>query len=130
MVATDALLAGKRLIPFWRDCEKGEESQGVFTQLRTFDAVLGFQGTAAVPYVEEGPKGRPDVWDRLWWAFEGNLLLSAAWLDGLSRPSALLCDRVSLENCTGLWDFLRKEFCLCCKILSEVGGCQTGTPPF
>ncbi len=77
----DALLAGKRLIPFWRNSEKGVNLRRVFTQPRTFDAVLWFQGTAAVPYLEDGPKTRPDVWDRLWRAFEGDLFLFAAWFN-------------------------------------------------
>jgi hypothetical protein len=47
----------------------------------TFDAVLWFQGTAAVPYLEEGPKTRPDVWDRLWQPCEGELFLFAAWFN-------------------------------------------------
>ena len=42
---------------------------------------------------------------RLWRAFEGNLLLFAAWFNGLSRPPAPLCDRVSLVNCTRLSHF-------------------------
>ena len=77
----DALLAGKRLIPFWRNSAKGVNLRRVFTQPRTFDAVLWFQGTAAVPYLEEGPKTRPDVWERLWRAFEGDLFLFAAWFN-------------------------------------------------
>ncbi len=77
----DALLAGKRLIPFWRNSEKGVNLRRVFTQPRTFDAVLWFQGTAAVPYLEEGHKTRPDVWERLWRAFEGDLFLFAAWFN-------------------------------------------------
>jgi hypothetical protein len=78
----DALLAGKRLIPFWRTSEtKGVNLRRVFTQPRTFDAVLWFQGTAAVPYFEDGPKTRPEVWDRLLRAFEGDLFLLAAWFN-------------------------------------------------
>jgi hypothetical protein len=77
----DAVLSGKRLIPFWRNSEKGVNLRRVFTEPRTLDLVLWFQGTAAAPYLEEGPKTRADVWERLMRAFEGDLFLFAAWFN-------------------------------------------------
>ncbi len=53
---TEALLAGKRLIPFWRGDEKrGVNLKRLFTEPRPLDLVLWIQGTAATPYLEEGP---------------------------------------------------------------------------
>jgi hypothetical protein len=77
----DSLLQGKRLVPFWRNSDKGVNLRRVFTEPRTFDLVLWVQGTAAVPYLEDGPKTRPEVWDRLFRAFEGDLFLFAAWFN-------------------------------------------------
>jgi hypothetical protein len=113
MTETDALLVGGRLIPFWRNCEEGGGRQGVVHQPRTFDAVLWFQGTAAVPCLEEGPKTCTDVWDRLRRAGEWDFFLCLAWFSGLSRPLAPFCDRVSLENSTGLSHFARAKFFRC-----------------
>ena len=42
-----------------------------FTEPRPFDLVLWIQGTAATPYIEDGPMTRPDVWRRLMAAFRG-----------------------------------------------------------
>lgn len=54
----DAVLQGKKLIPFWRG-KQGEEQMGVnlrrvFTEPRTIDVILWVQGTAAAPYLEKG----------------------------------------------------------------------------
>jgi hypothetical protein len=50
------VLQGKRLVPFWRGTEKdrGVNLRRAFTEPRTFDPVLWFQGTAATPYLEKG----------------------------------------------------------------------------
>ncbi len=77
----DSLFQGKRLIPFWRNSDKGVNLRRVFTEPRMFDLVLWVQGTAAAPYLEEGPKTRPEVWDRLTRAFQGDLFLFAAWFN-------------------------------------------------
>jgi hypothetical protein len=77
----DSIFAGKRLVPFWRNSDKGVNLRRVFTEPRTFDLVLWVQGTAAAPYLEDGPKTRKDVWDQLFRTFEGNLFLFAAWFN-------------------------------------------------
>ncbi len=79
---TEALLAGKRLIPFWRGDEKrGVNLKRVFTEPRALDLVLWIQGTAATPYLEEGPITKPAVWDRLQRVFRGEFIGFAIWFN-------------------------------------------------
>lgn len=53
----ELVLEGKKLIPFWRgtDPKRGVNVRRVFTKPRTINPFLWFQGTAATPYLEEGP---------------------------------------------------------------------------
>jgi hypothetical protein len=79
---TEALLAGKRLIPFWRGDEKrGVNLKRVFTEPRTLDLVLWIQGTAATTYLEEGPITKQTVWDRLQRVFRGEFIGFAIWFN-------------------------------------------------
>lgn len=81
---TEALLAGKRLAPFWRvssSPRRGVNLRRVFVEPRTFDLVLWAQGTAAVPYLEEGPVTRPEVWSRLQRVFAGEFIGFALWFN-------------------------------------------------
>lgn len=50
-----ALLEGKKLIPFWRgdNAKRGVNIRKVFLEPRNFDFVLWFQGTAATPYLQD-----------------------------------------------------------------------------
>jgi hypothetical protein len=52
----ERVLQGKRLVPFWRgtQADRGVNLRRVFTEPRTFDPILWFQGTAATPYLEKG----------------------------------------------------------------------------
>lgn len=77
----EALFAGKRLAPFWRGGTRGINLRRVFTEPRTFDLVLWIQGSAAVPYLEEGPLTRPEVWDRLSRVFGGEFFGFALWFN-------------------------------------------------
>jgi hypothetical protein len=79
----EGLLAGKRLAPFWRasDSRRGVNLRRVFVEPRTFDLVLWAQGTAAVPYLEEGPMTRPEVWSRLQRVFAGEFVGFALWFN-------------------------------------------------
>ena len=78
----EALLAGKRLAPFWRGKEKrGINLRRVFTEPRTFDLVLWVQGTAATPYLEQGALTKPEVWERLWRVFGGEFVGFAIWFN-------------------------------------------------
>jgi hypothetical protein len=78
----EALLAGKRLVPFWRGKEqRGVNLRRVFTEPRTFDLVLWVQGTAAAPYLEEGSLTKPEVWARLQRVFGGEFVGFALWFN-------------------------------------------------
>ena len=82
LTETEALLAGKKLVPFWR----GKGGQGVnlrrcFTEPRNFDLVLWVQGTAATPYLEKGTRTAPAVWDRLQRVFGGEFIGFALWFN-------------------------------------------------
>jgi hypothetical protein len=53
----EQVLLGNKLIPFWRgnNAKRGVNLRRVFTQPRDIDPILWVQGTAAAPYLEEGP---------------------------------------------------------------------------
>ncbi len=72
----DAILAGQKLIPFWRgnDPKLGLNLRHVFTQPAPFDLFLWIQGTAAAPYLEEGPLTDLEVWRGWRDAFSGEAL--------------------------------------------------------
>jgi hypothetical protein len=66
----DVILAGKKLVPFWRGADKkGINLRKVFTEPRELDVIFWFQGTAAAPYLEDGPVTQTEVWMRLLGAF-------------------------------------------------------------
>ncbi len=79
---SEALLAGKRLAPFWRgDRRQGINLNRVFTQPRRLDLVLWFQGSGATPYLEKGSLTNAQVWGRLLQTFGGNFLPFAFWFN-------------------------------------------------
>ncbi len=53
----EQVLAGKKLVPFWRgkNDKRGVNIRRIFTEPREIDPILWIQGTAATPYLEEGP---------------------------------------------------------------------------
>ena len=68
----EAILTGKKLMPFWRGGEKrGVNLRSVFTEPREMDAIFWIQGTAAAPYLQEGPITSPEIWTRLNRVFDG-----------------------------------------------------------
>jgi hypothetical protein len=78
----DDLLAGRKLVPFWRDSGgRGVNLRRVFTEPSTFDLVLWVQGTAANPYLERGELTTPEVWQRLRRVFRGEFLGFALWFN-------------------------------------------------
>jgi hypothetical protein len=79
---TEALLQGKRLIPFWRGPEaRGVNLRKVFLEPKTFDLVLWIQGAGAVPFLEEGQLTNTDVWRRLPRVFGGEFIGFAFWFN-------------------------------------------------
>lgn len=78
----EAILQGKKLIPFWRgDDAKGINLRKAFTEPTTFDLVMWVQGTAAAPYLEEGPLTTPDTWERFNEIFGGQFVGFAIWFN-------------------------------------------------
>ncbi len=78
----DGILAGKKLIPFWRDADgMGINLRKVFIEPRTFDLVLWVQGTAATPYLEKGTVTNSETWAQLQRVFQGNFIGFAFWFN-------------------------------------------------
>jgi hypothetical protein len=80
LIETEAILAGTRLLPFWRgDGTQGINLRRVFLEPRPLDLVLWVQGTAAAPYLERGEMTKPEVWQRLQRTFRGDFIGFALW---------------------------------------------------
>ncbi|HKQ47334.1 MAG TPA: hypothetical protein VJZ71_04605 [Phycisphaerae bacterium] len=78
----DAILAGKKLIPFWRtDDGRGLNLHRILNEPQAFDLVLWIQGSAAAPYLEKGLITSPEVWQRLQRTFQGNFIGFAVWFN-------------------------------------------------
>ncbi|MCB9954107.1 MAG: hypothetical protein H6824_24280 [Planctomycetaceae bacterium] len=88
------LLEGRKLVPFWRDHFRvfGPEPQiptegrGVnlkkfFDEPADFDFVLIVQGSAMIPYLEEGPLSTPETWSNLQGVFGGRFFGFAMWFN-------------------------------------------------
>ncbi len=76
----DALLQGKKLVPHWR-LAKGINIRRVFLEPRPFDPVLWAQGSAALPYLEDGPMTDGQTWMQIMGMLEGNFLGYAVWFN-------------------------------------------------
>ena len=55
----EALLKGEKLLPHWR-FDKGINLRRIFLEPTTFDVVLLIQGSAAIPYLEDGSSATGD----------------------------------------------------------------------
>jgi hypothetical protein len=79
----ESILAGKKLAPFWRgkDPKPGINIRRVFTEPRTFDFVLWFQGSAVAPYLERGEISSPETWNRVTRVFGGEFIGFALWFN-------------------------------------------------
>ena len=78
----DAILAGKKLVPFWRAVEKkGVNIRKVFTEPREMDLIFWIQGTAAAPISRTGRSAQPEVWTRLLRVFRGEFIGFAIWFN-------------------------------------------------
>lgn len=76
----EAVLKGNKLIPHWR-LSKGINLRRVFFEPRPFDPILWAQGSAALPYLEDGPMTDAETWNRIMMMFEGNFLGYAVWFN-------------------------------------------------
>ena len=82
MDEAEAVLQGQKLVPFWRrGFKEGVNLQRVFTEPRPFDLVLWVQGTAALPYLEDGEQTSPETWRRFQRVFRGEFLGVAVWVN-------------------------------------------------
>ncbi|MFG0334263.1 MAG: hypothetical protein ACF8TS_12935 [Maioricimonas sp. JB049] len=87
LVEAEAMLAGEKLIPYWRgprdegSMPRGVNLHKVFTEPRRFDLVMWVQGTDAVPYLEEGQLSDPATWRRLQQVFRGQFIGFAIWFN-------------------------------------------------
>jgi hypothetical protein len=78
----DRILAGERLVPFWRrGTGQGLNVARVFTEPRRFSLMSWIQGPAAVPYLEEGTLTEPDTWREVRRAFGPDLFTRSIWLN-------------------------------------------------
>ena len=102
----EKILKGELLVPFWRGAgevlldEDGEwrddadtievgnthprlgvNVQKVFMEPTDFDLLLWIQGTAAAPYLEEGPRTQGRFWNRMNEAFGRNFPGFAVWIN-------------------------------------------------
>ena len=76
----DAILQGRKLVPHWR-LAKGINIRRVFLEPTPFDPVLWAQGSAAVPYLEDGPMTDRATWNQIMRMMEGNFLGYAVWFN-------------------------------------------------
>lgn len=89
------LLEGRKLVPFWRDYNqfsfgvqgdipatgRGLNLKRFFEEPTRFDLVLLLQGTAALPYLEQGNLSRPETWNNLTRVFQGQFFGFAIWFN-------------------------------------------------
>lgn len=76
----EALLKGEKLLPHWR-FDKGINLRRLFLEPTTFDIVLLIQGSAAIPYLEDGEKTDGDTWRRIGELLGGNFFGYALWFN-------------------------------------------------
>ncbi|MFO0993225.1 MAG: hypothetical protein U1E67_14970 [Hyphomicrobiales bacterium] len=75
-----AVLAGKKLVPHWR-LDKGINLRRAMLEERVFDPILWAQGSAALPFLEDGPVSDAQTWDRIMNMLQGNFLGYAVWFN-------------------------------------------------
>jgi hypothetical protein len=82
LAEAEAVLNGEKLLPFWRSgFEEGVNLAKVFKEPRDFDLVLWVQGTAALPYLEQGETSSPETWQEFQRVFRGEFFGFAAWIN-------------------------------------------------
>ena len=76
----EAILQGKKLIPHWR-FDEGINIYRFFHEPRTFDIVLLIQGSAALPYLEEGELTTGETWNRIETLLGGDFFRYFIWFN-------------------------------------------------
>lgn len=78
----ELILNGKRLAPYWRgDSGKGVNVMRALMEPGEFDLILWIQGSAAIPYLEDGEQTDQRFWNQLWRGFGGQFPGFALWLN-------------------------------------------------
>jgi len=76
----EAILQGKKLIPHWR-FDEGINMRRFFLEPSTFDIVLLIQGSAALPYLEEGDLTTGETWAQITQLFGGDFFRYFIWFN-------------------------------------------------
>lgn len=76
----EALLQGRKLLPHWR-FDRGINMRRMFLEPSTFDIVLLIQGSAAVPYLEEGELTTGQTWRQITRVFGGDFFRYFIWFN-------------------------------------------------
>jgi hypothetical protein len=77
----EAILAGKKLAPFWRSQTLGINVRKMFTDPQPLDLVRWVQGPGVAPFLEEGNITSRDVWNRINQLFNGQFVGFAIWFN-------------------------------------------------
>ena len=76
----EALLAGEKLLPHWR-FDQGINVRRMFLEPQTFDLVLLIQGSAALPYLEDGELTDAETWMLMTQLLGGDFFRYAVWFN-------------------------------------------------
>jgi len=76
----EAILKGEKLVPHWR-LTRGINFRRAMLEEKTFDPILWAQGSAALPYLEDGPTTEARTWDQIMRMLEGNFLGYVVWFN-------------------------------------------------
>jgi hypothetical protein len=76
----EAVLKGTKLVPHWR-FDQGINMRRFFLEPGTFDFVLLIQGSAAVPYLEDGELTTQETWTRIARVFGGDFFQYFIWFN-------------------------------------------------
>lgn len=83
LAEVDAILDGKKLLPFWRGTDKtrGVNLHEVFHKPRDLDVILWVHGSGAVPFLENGEVTEQGTWIRFQRTYGNNFYSFAAWFN-------------------------------------------------
>lgn len=80
-LASPVKQVGARASLYPQSLPRGVNVRQVFVEPRRFDLVLWVQGSAATPYLEEGPLSKPETWRRFQEVFRGEFIGFAIWFN-------------------------------------------------
>jgi hypothetical protein len=79
----DAILDGKKLLPFWRGTDKtrGVNLRAVFHEPQDLDVILWVHGSGAVPFLENGDVTKQQTWEEFQRVYGGQLFSFGTWFN-------------------------------------------------